>query len=215
MLDFFKRTTGLKYPYPKYSQAVVSDFMFGGMENISATTLTEKTLHDDIVHLDFTSDNLVSHELAHQWFGDYLTCKDWSNAWLNEGFATYFNALFREFDEGVEDFQDYMDGFKDNLTEDMEKHYQRAIVTRRFWDPEELFDTHTYEKVRWVLNALRGYLGEENFFRGIRHYIATHKISVVETSDFRKSIEEASGLDLESFFEQWVYSPGYPEIKAK
>ncbi len=105
-----------------------------------------------------------------------------------------------------------MDGFKDNLTEDMEKHYQRAIVTRRYWDPEEAIRHITLRKV--VLNALRGYLGEENFFRGIRHYIATHKISVVETSDFRKSIEEASGLDLESFFEQWVYSPGYPEIKA-
>ncbi|MGH2639851.1 MAG: M1 family metallopeptidase, partial [Rhabdochlamydiaceae bacterium] len=214
MLDFFGRQTGLEYPYPKYAQTVVSDFMFGGMENISATTLTEKTLHDERAHLDFQSENLVSHELAHQWFGDYLTCRDWSHAWLNEGFATYFNALFREYDEGVEDFQYSMIANFEKLNDDVDERYQRQIVERRYWDPEEMFDSHTYEKGSWVLHGIRGLLGEDLFWRGIRQYVARYKLSLVETSDLRKVLEEVSGLDLEPFFEQWLYSPGFPEYSA-
>ena len=215
MLDFFGRITGLKYPYPKYSQSVVSDFMFGGMENISATTLTEKTLHDERAHLDFQSENLVSHELAHQWFGDYLTCKDWSHAWLNEGFATYFNALFREYEEGPEDFQYAMYSNFEKLNDDSNERYHRQIVEKRYWDPEEMFDSHAYEKGSWVLNAIRGILGDDLFWKAIRKYVATYKLSLVETSDFRKILEEVSGLNFEQFFEQWLYSPGYPDYIAE
>ncbi|MHB1867891.1 MAG: M1 family aminopeptidase [Nitrososphaerales archaeon] len=214
MLDFFGRVTGLKYPYPKYAQTVVSDFMFGGMENISATTLTEKTLHDERAHLDFQSENLVSHELAHQWFGDYLTCKDWSHAWLNEGFATYFNALFREFDEGSEDFQYAMHSNFEKLDDDINERYDRQIVEKRYWDPEELFDSHTYEKGAWVLNGIRGLLGDDLFWKAIRKYVAKCKVSIVETSDFRKILEDVSGIDFEEFFKQWLYSPGYPDYMA-
>ncbi|MGI0079499.1 MAG: M1 family metallopeptidase, partial [Nitrososphaerales archaeon] len=212
MIDFFERVTGQKYPYSKYAQSVVSDYMYGGMENISATTLTERTLHDERAHLDFSSDSLVAHELAHQWFGDLLTCKDWSNAWLNEGFATYFDALFKEEDLGEDEFQYFMrhSTAMENFFAETER-YQRPIVTKRYWDPDELFDYHTYEKGSWVLNCLRGMLGEDVFFRGIKSYVAKQKISLVETSDFRKALEEVSGIDLESFFEQWLYSPGFPD----
>ena len=88
----FEQRTGVPYPYARYSQIAVSDFIFGGMENTTATTQTDRTLHDATAHLDFSSDPLVSHELAHQWFGDLLTCRDWSHAWLNEGFATFFEG---------------------------------------------------------------------------------------------------------------------------
>lgn len=214
MIDFFSQMTGQKYPYPKYSQSTVSDFMYGGMENISATTLTDRTLHDTRAHLDFTSDSLVSHELAHQWFGDLLTCKDWSHAWLNEGFATYFAALWREHDEGVDDFQYFMySPTMDNLIDELDR-YDRAIVSKRYWDADELFDHHTYEKGSWVLNGLRGLLGDDLFFSGIKNYVAKHKNSCVETSDFRKALEETSGLELEYFFDQWVYSPGFPDYAA-
>jgi aminopeptidase N len=211
MLDFFASVTGQKYPYPKYAQCTVSDFMYGGMENITATTLTERTLHDARSHLDFTSDTLVAHELAHQWFGDLLTCKDWSHAWLNEGFASYFDALFRERDMGYDEFLYYMySPFKDYLISELER-YQRPIVTKKYWDPEELFDYHTYQKGAWVLHGLRGFLGDEVFFAGIKNYVTRQKNSNVETSDFRKPLEQASGLDLESFFKEWLYSPGFPE----
>ena len=214
MIDFFEQVTGQKYPYPKYAQSAVSDFMFGGMENISATTLTDRTLHDARSHLDFTSDNLVSHELAHQWFGDLLTCKDWSHAWLNEGFATYFAALWREQDQGVDDYQYYMYiPTMDVLVDELDR-YHRAIVNKSYWDADELFDAHTYEKGAWVLNGLRGLLGDDLFFKGIKNYVAKYKNSDVETSDFRKELENASGKDLESFFDQWLYSPGFPEYTA-
>ncbi len=214
MMDFFGRVTGVKYPYPKYAQTVVSDFMFGGMENISATTLTEKTLHDERAHLDFQSENLVSHELAHQWFGDYVTCKDWSHAWLNEGFATYFNALFREYDEGFDDFQYTMQMNFEKLSDDCDERYHRQIVENRYWDPEEMFDSHAYEKGAWVLNGIRGVLGDELFWKAIRKYLATYKVSAVETSDFRKILEEVSGQNFEQFFNDWLYSPGFPNYLA-
>ena len=130
MLDFFSKVTGQKYPYPKYAQSVVSEFMFGGMENISATTLTDLTLHDEREHMDYQSDDLVSHELAHQWFGDLLTCSDWSHAWLNEGFATYFNALFREQDNGWDDFQYAMQINYEFLIEEVEERYHRQWKQR-------------------------------------------------------------------------------------
>ncbi|HKW04853.1 MAG TPA: M1 family metallopeptidase, partial [Nitrososphaerales archaeon] len=155
MIDFFEKVTGQKYPYEKYSQTVVTDFMFGGMENISATTLTDRTLHDERAHLDFSSDSLVAHELAHQWFGDLLTCRDWSNAWLNEGFATYFDALFKEHNLGVEEFQYWMMYSTSMLTFIAEtERYERPIVTKRYWDADELFDHHTYLKGNWALNSL-------------------------------------------------------------
>jgi aminopeptidase N len=214
MIDYFSEITGLKYPYPKYSQSAVSDFMFGGMENITATTLTDRTLHDARSHLDFTSDYLVAHELAHQWFGDLMTCKDWSHAWLNEGFATYCTSLWVEHDSGVDEFQYYMYiPTYQNLVEELDR-YHRAIVTKRYWDADELFDRHTYEKGAWVLNGLRGLLGDDLFFKGIKKYVAEHQNRVVETSDFRKALESVSGLDLEYFFDQWVYSPGFPEYNV-
>jgi len=214
MIDYFTNATGQKYPYPKYAQVVVSDFMVGGMENITATTLTETTLHDERGHLDFQSDNLVSHELAHQWFGDYLTCKDWSHAWLNEGFATYFNALFREHDEGPDDFQYAMQADFERHAEETSERYQRQIVEKRYWHPDELFDTHIYEKGAWVLNGLRGLLGDELFFLGVKRYVAANKSSLVETSDLRKVLEDVSGLNLERFFEEWLYCPGFPEYEV-
>ncbi len=104
MIQFFEKAIGVPYPYAKYAQVAVADFIFGGMENTSATTQTADTLHDARAHLDFSSDPLVAHELAHQWWGDLLTCRDWSHAWLNEGFATYFEALWCEEDKGADEF---------------------------------------------------------------------------------------------------------------
>src|SRR5262249_45596690 len=104
MIALFSRLTGRRYPYPGYAQVCVADFVFGGMENASATTLTDRTLHDERAALDFSSEPLVSHELAHQWFGDLLTCREWSEAWLNEGFATYFQLLWTEHARGRDEF---------------------------------------------------------------------------------------------------------------
>ena len=101
MIDFFSERIGVPYPYPRYSQITVAEFIFGGMENTTATTLTDLVLLDERAAIDHDVEALVSHELAHQWFGDLLTCRDWSEAWLNEGFATYFEYIWREHAKGA------------------------------------------------------------------------------------------------------------------
>lgn len=214
MIRFFSEYFGVKYPYPKYAQVVVSDFIFGGMENITATTLTERTLHDRRAHLDFTSEDLVAHELAHQWWGDLITCRDWSHAWLNEGFATYCETLFKEHDLGREEAAYYqLQDVEEYMTEDRER-YRRPIVSKTYLEPTELFDRHLYEKGGLVLHALRYYLGDDLFQKGIRHYANMFREKVVETSDFRRSMEEATGKSLEGFFDQWVHQAGHPEFKV-
>ncbi len=214
MVKFFSEYFGVRYPYPKYAQVVVSDFIFGGMENITATTLTERTLHDTRAHLDFTSEDLVAHELAHQWWGDLITCRDWSHAWLNEGFATYCETLFKEEDLGREEAAYYqLQDLEDYLDEDRDR-YRRPIVSKSYIEPTELFDRHLYEKGGLVLHALRYYLGDELFQKGLRHYANTFREKVVETSDFRRAMEEATGKSLEGFFDQWVHHGGHPEFKV-
>lgn len=214
MIRFFSEKIGVPYPYEKYSQATVDEFMWGGMENISATTQTERTLHDRLAHQDFKSEGLVAHELAHQWWGDLLTCRDWSHIWLNEGFATYFDNLFQEHDLGPEELAVQMyEDLKNYLEEDRE--YRRPIVTQYYSDPLDVFDSHAYPKGGWVLHMLRNYLGDELWWKGINHYCKKHYAGNVVTADFEKAMEEASGKNLDWFFQQWVYKGGYPEFKIR
>ena len=214
MIEFFEEYTGIKYPYEKYSQVVVKDFIYGGMENINATTLTIDTLHDRKAHLDFTSDHLVSHELAHQWFGDLVTCRDWQHLWLNEAFATYFDALYWKKSRGNDEFDYYMLQLAEEYFEECRKRYRRAIVTNVYKTPDDLFDRHTYEKGACILHMLRMLIGEKNFKKAINLYLTRYKFSNAETDDFRKCIEEL-GFGVEQFFEQWLRRAGHPELKVE
>jgi len=135
MIQFFERKIGVPYPYAKYAQVAVSDFIFGGMENSSATTQTADTMHDARAHLDFKSDPLVAHELAHQWWGDLLTCRDWSHAWLNEGFATYFEALWCEENLGPDEFAWNVRQDREGYLDEDSNHYRRPIVCNRYRTP--------------------------------------------------------------------------------
>ena len=214
MVRFFDERIGYKYPYAKYAQIAVRDFVFGGMENTTCTTQTDSTLHDARAALDFSSDDLVAHELAHQWFGDLLTCKDWSHAWLNEGFATYFDALFKEFDLGEDEFA--MQRITDQdvyLKEDGER-YRRPIVTNVFREPVDLFDRHLYEKGGCVLHMLRTQLGDELWWRSINRYVTANAMGSVETVDFARALEQVSGRNFARFFDQWVYGAGHPEFSV-
>ncbi len=213
MIELFEERIGTPYPYARYSQIAVSDFIFGGMENTSATTQTDRTLHDAVAHLDFSSDPLVSHELAHQWFGDLLTCRDWAHAWLNEGFATYFECVWREADLGYDEYLYDVFGCVARYLDEDGSRYRRPIVCNRFRDPIELFDRHLYEKGGAVLHMLRGTLGEARFWRSIRHYVAQNARRNVETIDLVRAIEEATGRNLRGFFDQWVLRGGHPELE--
>jgi len=213
MVRFFGDRIGYKYPYAKYAQIAVRDFIFGGMENTTCTTQTDSTLHDARAAIDFTSDDLVAHELAHQWFGDLLTCKDWAHAWLNESFATYFDSLFKQFDRGEDEFviQRLVD--QERYLKEDDERYRRPIVTNVFREPSDLFDRHLYEKGACVLHMLRTQLGDELWWRGINQYVTTNAMGNVETVDFARALERVSGRNLAQFFDQWIYGAGHPEFE--
>jgi aminopeptidase N len=214
MVRFFGAKTGQPYPYNKYAQVCMPDYIAGGMENITATTMTDTVLQDEIAALEGDADGLVSHELAHQWFGDLLTCKDWSHLWLNEGFASYFGPLFTEHDRGDDAFRLEMNGaLRGYLASD--QGYRRPLVEARYESCENMFDAVTYSKGACVLHALRGLLGDETWWKGIREYVARYRYQVVETDDFRKAMEAAAGKDLKWFFDQWAYKAGHPELKVR
>jgi aminopeptidase N len=211
MIALFERVSGVAFPWAKYSQIVVRDFVFGGMENTSATTMTENILVDRKAARDFTSDGLVSHELAHMWWGDLLTCRDWSHGWLNESFATFAEFLWDEEHRGVDE---YRQGVIDNVNLYLGERYRRPIVTNVYHEPIDIFDRHLYEKGSVVLNTLRGLLGDDQFFRSIQRYCRDNQERSVVTQDLVNAIEAETGRSLEWFFDQWVYKPGHPEFKV-
>ncbi len=214
MMEFFAEKIGVPYPWAKYSQVTVADFIFGGMENTSATTMTDYLLHDERAHQDYSTDSIVAHELAHQWWGDLLTCRDWSHGWLNEGFATYFDLLFKEYDLGASEFRYavYQDA-RSYLQEDS-GHYRRPIVNNVYNQPVDLFDRHLYEKGALVLHMLRFVLGDELFWKAMHHYCVKHQGKSVTTEDLQRAIEEATGKNVDWFFHQWVYRAGHPSFKV-
>ncbi len=214
MVKFFGRVTGCKFPWAKYAQACVPDFTFGGMENTSLTILYEYCLTDEHAYPDYSSDPLLSHELAHQWFGDYLTCKSWGHLWLNESFADYFECLWWEDYYGQDEFLVHRDEIREGYFEEAEKEYKRPIVTHRFVDSEDMLDSHTYNKGCSVLHMLRTVLGDELWWKGIRNYVAGHALQNVETTDFKVSLEEATGKSLDWFFDEWLYHAGHPEYEV-
>jgi aminopeptidase N len=215
MIELFAEKTGRAYPWPRYSQITVAEFIFGGMENTSATTLTDQTLHDARAHLDFSSEPLVAHELAHQWFGDLLTCRDWSQGWLNEGFATYFELIWKEHIAGRDEADyDRLADLDAYLEEDSHR-YRRPIVTNVYHEPIDVFDRHLYEKGSCVLHMLRSELGDRRFWKAIRHYVTKHAGGSVETRDLARAVDEATGWNADRFFEQWLFKAGYPELKIE
>lgn len=213
MLDLFSKAIGVDYPYEKYSQVAVSEFVFGGMENTSSTTQTDVTLHPEEVESNFTSDDLVSHELAHQWFGDLVTCKSWAHGWLNEGWATYMEYFFKEHDLNLDEanyfrFQDFQFYLDEDGT------YRRPVVSNFYSDPGEIWDRHIYQKGGLIIHMLRRLLGDDDFWAATGNYLKEFQGKTVETIDFQRHMEAASGKNLGRFFDQWVFKGGYPELEA-
>jgi aminopeptidase N len=214
IMKFFSEKIGYKYPYDKYAQTIVEDFVYGGMENITATTLTSSTIHDERAHLDVSSDGLVAHEMAHQWWGDLLTCRSWEHAWLNEGFATYFTALYFEYAKGKDEFQFNVYNMQRSARfADMTD--KKPTVWNRYFDPTDVFGPHIYQRGGAILNMLRFVLGDELFWKAINYYAHKYAFQNVETNDFKIAIEEATGYNLKWFFDQWLYKAGYPIFEVK
>ena len=213
MIKCLSSFAGEPYPYVKYAQVAVPDFTWGGMENTSATTLTDFSLQDERSVLDYDFDALSSHELAHQWFGDLVTCREWAHAWLNEGFASYCEYVWAEWYLGEDEAQQRRLADSAGYFAE-EAEYRRPLVWRKYHDPVELFDAHLYEKGAWVLWMLRNVVGDDVFKRAVQAYVARHREGLVTTPDLLRAFEDVSGKTLGWFFDQWVYGAGHPEFEV-
>ena len=210
MLEYYEKEIGVPYPWDKYDQAVAMDFVAGGMENTTLTILTEGTLHTDETENIRSSQGLVAHELVHQWFGDYVTCKDWSHLWLNEGFAVYYEMLYDGYKNGRNSMLTGLYGTASYLLSNRPEH--KPIVYRSYNRADEQFDYRAYGKGGWVLHMLRTELGEEMFRKCVKTYLERHALSSVVTEDFRSVIEELTGRSYDRFFDQWIYHGRHPDL---
>jgi len=212
MIELFNKKYGVDYPWEKYAQVMVDEFVAGGMENSSATTNTSSSLVNPKLVPEYVTgqDDLISHELTHQWFGDYVTCKDWANIWLNEGFATFGETVWAEhyFPKDQSEYQRWNDARHWFQTTSL---YKKPIVRYDFEDSSE-FDGNAYTKGGWVLTMLRHQLGEDVFNRGIQHYLEVNHGKNVVTADLVKAFDESTHVDVDQFFNQWVYGAGAPKF---
>ncbi|MHC4693015.1 MAG: M1 family metallopeptidase [Planctomycetota bacterium] len=209
MMAFYEKEIGVPYPWDKYYQAAVADFG-GGMENTSLTILGTSTLFTDETENIHSSQGLVAHELVHQWFGDYVTCKDWSHTWLNEGFATYYEDLYDGHKNGRDSMLYGLYRSARGVLSDRSIH--KPIVYRSYADGWEQFDYRTYSKAGWVLHMLRTELGEELFRKCVKTYLERHALSCVVTEDFLSVVEELTGRSYDRFFDQWIYHARHPDL---
>jgi aminopeptidase N len=214
MMELFSKKLGVDYPWEKYAQVMVDEFVAGGMENSSATTNTSNSLTHPKLAPEYSTgeDDLISHELGHQWFGDLLTCKDWGDVWLNEGFATFMEAVWNESHYGKEE-ADYKRWNASREWMQSSDLWDKPIVRHDFDDSNSNeFDDNAYNKGGWVLYMLRHELGEEPFYRSLKHYLEVNRGKNVVTSDFAKAIEETTHTDVDRFFNQWLYGAGAPKF---
>ncbi len=212
MMGFYQQYTGQPFAWGRYSQATVWDFSWGGMENTGATTLNMRALHKEGVRPDYSADGLVAHELAHDWFGDLITCRTFNHIWLNEGFATYFTDLWIEHHEGPDAFAVQMLGEQEGYMNGVD--LKKTSETPRPAKPTDCgdMDGHQYVKGASTLHMLRKLLGDDVFQRAIQRYVHENHDQSVESEALRAALEKESGKDLKWFFDQWVYGSGFPEL---
>jgi len=211
MVAFYSKLTGFKYPYAKFAQSAVADYMFGGMENISAVTQTIGSLHPPESEPLVSSKGLVLHELAHQWFGDTVTCHDWAHIWLNEGFATFLPHFWFREHEG-EDTYELMrfDTFQSALG--AMQGEPRPVVSDKYEIPMDNFDGHAYPGGATRMFMLMDLLGEKQFWASIKAYLNEYKYKSPTTEEFFASMSKSSGKDLSQFMKQWFYTPSMPTM---
>lgn len=215
MLEHLSNLTGVAFPWPRYDQVVVHDFIFGGMENVACTVMTDLLLVDERAAMEWDPDRLVVHELGHQWFGDLLTCQDWSQAWLNESWATFIEAVWWEHDRSAADAAWYRYGHARNYLSEDSGRYRRPIVSYDFREPIDVFDRHIYDKGACVMNTLRNELGADAFWSGARLYLERHRHKTVHSRDFQRAMEDATGRNLDQFFRQWIFGSGHPALRVE
>ncbi len=205
-----EQKTAVSYPFEDLKQTAVRDYTAGGMENTTAVLYDDRIQHDERAHLYYTSRDLVVHEVAHQWFGNYVTCRSWSHLALNEGFANFFEQVFLEEAVGTAEAQEHRILDRNEYLEEA-SIFRRPIIWTDYPDPNLLFDSHSYEKAELVLHTLRFEIGDEAFWSGVRRYLSSN-VGFVEIADLKDAMERSTRRPQTRFFEQWFMEPGHPEL---
>lgn len=213
MLEFFSKKLGVDYPWQKYSQVVVRDYVSGAMENTTATIFGEFVQQTPKQMLDEKHESVIAHELFHHWFGDLVTCESWSNLPLNESFATYSEYLWDEYKYG-RDAADFH--LQEGLNQYIEEAFGKKVDLIRFdyENREDMFDRHSYQKGGCVLHMLRKYVGDEAFFEALKTYLNDNRFQAAEIHHLRLAFEKVTGEDLNWFFNQWFLGKGHPTVDA-
>lgn len=214
MLEFFSELLDYPYPWEKYDQIVVRNFVSGAMENTTASVFYDRLNMTIGEHEDNDQDDIIAHELIHHWFGNLVTCESWANLPLNESFATYGEYLWRAHNKGIDDAEYHL---MQNATQYFRYAKQRDEKVIRFDYAEkgQMFDPISYQKGALILHTLRKEIGDEAFFKSLSYYLKTHAYQSVEIHDLRLAFEEITGRDLNWFFNQWFLASGYPQLKIE
>lgn len=211
MIEHYSEILGVDYPWEKYAQVVVRDFVSGAMENTTAVIHGEFVQMDEREMLDRHEEDIIAHELIHHWFGDLVTCENWANLPLNEAFATYGEYIWREKGFGRMAADKHLDA-------DLKSYFREArskqvdMIRFDYTDKDDMFDSHSYAKGGRVLHMLRYYLGDEAFYLGLQKYLKDNAFSTVEIHQLRLAMEEVCGEDLNWFFNQWFLNSGHPVL---
>ncbi|MBK9731082.1 MAG: M1 family metallopeptidase [Chitinophagaceae bacterium] len=211
MIDFFSTKLGVPFAWPKYSQVVVHDYVSGAMENVSASLFYERLHQTAREMIDGKREDIISHELFHQWFGDLVTCESWSNITVNESFADYGEYLWYEYKYGRDVADSHLD---DDLQQYiyMSRSGTEPLVRFDYSDKEDVFDAISYQKGGRILHMLRNYVGDAAFFLSLNKYLTDHRFGAAEAHDLRLAFESVTGQDLNWFFNQWYFSKGHPDL---
>jgi aminopeptidase N len=213
MIAYYSDLFDYPYPWAKYDQ-VTTPHVGGGAEATSATILGDGIIHDRRAEQDFSWERVIAHEVAHQWWGDLITLREWSHAWLNESFATYSDYLWTRHESGDEEGAWVLAGKKNAYLREAHTRYIRPIVFDRYERPHDNFDSHAYPKGAAILHQLRFLLGDEPFFRALSAFLHNHAFQPVDTYDFMKTVNEIAGQDMDWFFEQFIFLPGHPVFEV-
>ncbi|MDD2984232.1 MAG: M1 family metallopeptidase [Crocinitomicaceae bacterium] len=215
MIRFFSDLTGIEYPWDKYNQIVVREFVSGAMENTGAVVFGDFVYKSRRELLDENDQATIAHELFHHWFGNIVTAESWSNLALNEAFANYSQYLWDEHRYGIDEADYNASAEKDKYFESVLKKKPHDLIWYDYTDKDDMFDSHSYSKGGRILHMLRNYLGDEAFFAGMKHYLQTYQYKAAEFHQLRTSFEAVCGEDLNWFFNQWFLGKGTPELTIK
>ena len=215
MLTYFSDLIGIDYPWKKYDQIVVRDYVSGAMENTTAVVFGEFIQRKKRDLIDDNNDRIVAHEMFHHWFGDLVTTESWSNLTMNEGFANYSEHLWRVHKYGKQEGQAQLFEEKYGYIYSSQTAGVHPLIYFGYQEKEDMFDAHSYNKGGLVLHMLRHEVGDNAFFAGLKYYLERNEYSAVEAHDLRLAMEHVSGRDLNWFFNQWFFEAGHPELNIE